>query len=412
MDNIIRYIMGYITITLRGAAPEWALNRLSDANIYFWNVKWHDSFTVSFCIGKKSGAYVEQYVAAAMCELLETKEAGLLYNMKWMVCRPLIPLSVIFSLLMLFVLPQYILFYQVIGNGAVDQEQILQSLDTLGVGVGSVGIRVQPQWLKNNLLELIPDLEWATIVQNGCRAQIIVREREHIPQTAVRKGYANVIATQDGIITEQNVLTGQPVAEVGDTVIAGDLLISGLVDLERTYSVVRAEGEVYARTWRYYDAVTPMTADKKSYTDKQNMDIWLMIGEKRIKIYGNSGIPPMMCDKIITKSWLTLPGNLELPVGLTVVTHRTYKTVETELTETVADSMLQNRIVQLTEKDMIAGTVLSQSHSLQRQGDLYLLSSVLECHEMIASTVDVKWNQEEFVHDGTIRERGESGADH
>ena len=49
---------------------------------------------------------------------------------------------------------------------------------------------------------------------------------------------------------------------------------------------------------------------------------------------------------------------------------------------------------------MIAGEILQRRMTLQNKDGCYRMASVLECHEMIARTVEAKWNEKDFLDDG------------
>ena len=249
MNRLIWFLKGFLTLRITGASPQWMMNRLAEKGIAFWDVCWLDPFTLRLCVFKKDREKAERCAAKAMCDCILEEEKSFSESVSGLKKRPLLIISALIAIIIITVLPQYVLFYQVVGNETVETEAILRALDEIGVGFAVRGTQIKPQWIKDHVLNMIPDLEWITVTQNGCRAQVIVRERTHRPATKTRKGLANVIATQSGIITEQSVYAGQPLYKEGDTVNKGDVLVSGLVDLERTYAVERAKAEIYARTW-------------------------------------------------------------------------------------------------------------------------------------------------------------------
>lgn len=403
MNNLIWYLKGFLTLKITGASPQWALNRFAEEGIAFWDVCWQDDFTLRLCVFKKDGSKAEECAVKAMCDCAVEDFTGLSYALEKLKKRPLLIISVLIAAVIMTVLPQYILFYQVTGNETVETEAILRALDEIGVGFGTPGVQIKPQWVKNHLLNVIEDLEWVTVTQNGCRAQVVVRERTHKPATKNRKGLAHVIATQSGIITEQSVYAGQPLYEVGNTVNKGDILVSGLVDLEHTYAVERAEAEIYARTWRSSEVITPISCTEKSYTGDTWRCVWLQIGDKRIKIFGNSGISTASCDKMTKITEMTLPGDLRIPVSLVVERFSAYEPTERAQTEDEVTEQLKDHVRQCARLDMSAGQICSESWSITEANGCFVLSGVLECHEMIAASVEAAWDKGGVFRDGEDR---------
>ena len=257
MGNWRGKLLGQTALELFGADPATALNRLTAGRIPFWDIVWKDQFTVSVVVPSKAVGHARAAAEKAMCEVREGKTRGALPWLRRLLRRPVLVLCLLFNLAAALILPQFVFFYEVVGNETVPEAQILRALEELGVGFGTFGPDIRPQWIKDHMLNLIPELQWITVTQNGCLAQVVVRERLELPETEDRTAPAHVVATQSGIITSQSILAGQALFGVGDTVVAGDRLVSGLVDLERTYILEHANAEIYARTWRKGTVYTP-----------------------------------------------------------------------------------------------------------------------------------------------------------
>lgn len=401
MNRLWSYLGGYWEVELTGATPEWVLNRLTRARIPFWDLRWLDPFTLRLRIFCRDLEGLQQAAQQAQCQAETVGNAGLRYAVRDILRRPVLLVCLALTMVLLWGVPQFLLFFEVAGNETVEDEAILQALEELGVGFGTYGPAVKPKWIKDHMLNMLPQLQWITVTQNGCMAQVVVRERPETPETIERRGYANVVATQSGLITQQSVLAGQALKGPGDTVLKGETLVRGLVDLERVYTLEYAQAEVYARTWRKNTAVIPETYLKKTEHGGVSRCIWLEIGKQRIKIFGNSGISTAACDKMISRKILSLPGGLELPASLLVETCTEYKTAEAPMDQDTAQMVLADFIRCRVLSDMRAGEILQEELSVAREDGTWKLESVLECHEMIAETVEAKWNEEDFLYDGT-----------
>ena len=241
------WLLGEATLSLTGADPAWALNRLAAERVPFWAIEWEDAFTVQITVPRSQVRRAISAIEGAMCQAKVLSRRGLPGRVRQILHRP------------------------------VPEEQILRALSDLGVGFGTFGPDIKPLWIKNHILNEIPELQWITVTQNGCCAQVVVRERVEQPQTENQKGYGHVVATQSGLVTEMSVLSGQALCQVGDTVLAGERLVSGLVDLERTYTLTQAKAEIYARTWRKGEVVTPSAYLQKTPTGDTFHCLWLEV---------------------------------------------------------------------------------------------------------------------------------------
>ena len=392
-------LRGYTVMEICGASPGWALNRLTQAKIAFWDVIWLDALTLRLKVfrgkEKKTAALAQQ----AMCECRTVERGGLIQSLHGLRFRPVLLTMLLLDLLCVLVLPCFLFFFSVEGNETVPEQLILRELEAAGVNFGTYGPSIYPRSVKDHMIHALPRLQWVTVFQHGCRATVVVREREEIPQTQTKKGLANVVATQGGVITQQAVFVGQAQYQVGDTVAKGDVLVSGVVDLERTYLLERAHAEIFARTWREICVCTPSNYREKQDYGRPNRCIWLILGDRRIKIFGNSGISYDSCDKMINTKTMTLPQGLQLPLSLEMETFYPYSPAEKELGKEAAEVLLAEYALADAKGRMQAGEILDHRHKIEKKGGLYRMEAVLECHEMIARTVEAKWNNEDFVND-------------
>lgn len=399
MLRLIYFLRGFVILEFCGASPEWVLNRLTEARVAFWDIQWIDSLTLRVKVFRDKQLTACTLAEAAMCDSRVISSHGIYLSIDRLLRRPVLLAMVFLCLMSMLVLPCFVFFFEVHGNETIPEQLILQELEQAGVHFGIFGPNIYPRRVKDHMIEALPKLQWVTVEQHGCRAVIEVREREEIPQTETKKGFANVIATQSGIITKQSVFTGQPQFQVGDTVLKGDILVSGIVDLERTYLIERANAEIYARTWRKIPACLPSSYIRKTVNNEKDYCVWLILGGRRIKIFGNSGISYSSCDKMINTKELALPGGFSLPVSMEIETFSFYEVAEHKMERDTAESLLAQYAATFATEQMRAGEILREKYALQEQDGIYWLEATLECHEMIAEVVEAKWKNEEFVND-------------
>ena len=399
MLRFLWYLRGYDVLEITGASVEWALNGLTASCLPFWNIRQIDPLTVRICIFRGYVKNAAEICLKSMCVCHVIETHGALQDIKGIFLRPILLISVVISILSVFILSEHILFYEVIGNDSIPDEQILRELHSSGAGFFTKGIDIYPRKLRNHMIEAIPELQWLTVTQHGCRANVIVRERPEQPMVSAKKGFANIVASHGGVITNQSILAGQAQRQIGDTVAKGDLLVSGVVDLERVYTLEYARAEIFAKTWRKSDVSIPKNYGKKRYMDDQKYGIWLIVGRHRIKIFGNSGIYHDSCDKMISKMALTLFDGLKIPVFLEVERYRLYGNESIELDCDTAKVMAEEYAFRTVQRELQAGNILNLSAKTQVKPDCFLFDTIVECHEMIAESVPAKWNYEEVMYD-------------
>ena len=92
--------------------------------------------------------------------------------------------------------------FTVEGNRRVTEEEILRALEENGVGLGTFGIGLDTENIRNHVLLDIPELVWITVRVSGCRATVEVRERDETPEPVDQRAPSNVVARRDGLVLE------------------------------------------------------------------------------------------------------------------------------------------------------------------------------------------------------------------
>lgn len=397
MWRLIWFLQGYVQAELRGASPEWALERLSNARVAFLRVQRIDDFTIALLILRKDVLKAEAAARKAMCELAVVREMGFGKTFGGLWRRRLFALGLVLCAAGAFVIPKFVFFYDIVGNETVPDAEILRALHSLGVGFGTYGPDIQPQALKNKMLLLVPELQWFTVQQSGMCAHVVVRERPEKLAVEERRAPMNVVAAKDGVLTSVSSLEGNCLCAPGQAVTEGQVLISAYTDLEFTTRVSAALGEIYAETLTHKQVVCPDTALFKQPNGKTARRISLLVGEKRWNIFANGGNLEGKCDKITKTHMLTLPGGFEIPVGLEITEFSGYDLVKKPLPEETAQAILLKQLERGVRQDMIAGEILDEALDLTRQNDRYELHASVRCEEMIARMVRASILKEETI---------------
>jgi similar to stage IV sporulation protein len=398
LKNVVNFLRGNVKVEVTGASPAAFLNFCAKENMIFWGVEWRDATTLAVVIRLRDAKKIAPLAEKAMCTCKIEKKRGLPVFLFRFKRRYALILGLLISLVTVCILSQFILTIDVVGNETVPTAEILSALRRHGVTVGTYGPSLDEGELSNELLLELKDLSWLTINLHGTRAEVVVREAEKAPEIEDESVPSNVVATASGIITQIEALNGQACFSEGDTVAAGEILISGTVDLqEPKYSeidmgqmVVHASGRVYARTWRTLTAEIPLQAEVKSYTGAGKNRIYLSFLGQRLNFFRNAFISYDNYDKISKTHTLTLPGGQEMPLSLTIERVREYETVLWNLDRDAAEDMLEKHLEsrlaeELKEQD---GTLVSSDYTAVESDGLLTVTMNAECTEQIGKVVE------------------------
>ncbi len=409
MKGLMDYFRGCCRLTLKGCDPERCLDRFLGAGIGFWKIEKMDSFTLSLTLYQADADLAQALALHCQCDTeiealpsFRRSFAGL--KKRWVLLLGLMGLVA-----GLFVLPNYIVALEVEGCEITQPEEILRALQTLDVGFGTWGPSIDTDWIQNEMLRLVPELRWIAVNCSGMRANILVAERTPPePMIDRRESVSNLVACADGIVTELQVMNGQAACAVGDAVVEGQVLISGIVDLERCTMYTRALGEVYAQTRRQITVLTPEVRLERSPEGVAGRCIYLRAGRKRIKIFGSSGIFMGDCVKMIRREAMSLPGGYELPLELWIETYYHTKPQAISLPAPQAEALLLDYVNRWSSEALVAGQVEHQEAELTAEAGSYTLTQTLHCREMIARSAQIPIL--ELEQHGTNDQRGTDGT--
>ncbi len=387
--DLVNLLSGTVTITVESGFPERVLNLCSAHDIPFWDMKWRSptSFTVS--LSRRHYLRLRRLVKKLDCAITVEKKEGVPFFVRRFRRRYVLLAGLALAACLVLFGSFFVWDFRIEGNVNVTDEEILRALEKEGVTYGTFGLGIHPETLKNHILMEVPELSWLTVNVNGFRATVIVRERVEPPPLRDEHTNANVVAARDGLVTLVQLYGGHAEVMKGSTVTEGQLLISGVADIDdRGVYFTRGEGKVYARTWYDLTARAPKTVVEKSFTGREKRVYTLILGKQRIKITPNSSISYADYDKIIRKQKFRLPGGRTLPVTLECATAREYgrteRVIDAEKARARLTPVLQRRLGDL----LGGGSVMDDSVTVTEEDGAFCVTLHAECEEQIGRTVE------------------------
>ena len=398
MQNWINYLRGSLWIEVTGAFPERFLNLCAQGGVAFWALELPDQHTLCLRIARRDAKQVEELARRVGCNLTVLERSGLPHFLQRFRRRYTLLLGLALALCAVAVLSRFILTVEVSGNERVSTECILEELKKLGVRPGAYGPSIDENLVCNQVRLALDELSWIAVNLHGTRAEVLVAERTPKPQVVDEGIPAHIVADGAGIITKLRVLNGQAKFDVGDTVVDGEILISGVMDLEEPqYSTidmgtltVRAEGVVWARTWRTLSAVIPLEAAVKAYTGEQITRRSLTFFSHRLQFYKNGGISYKKYDKMAQARNLSLPKVGTVPVALTRETVREYDLTTALIDPKAAEQLLRTQL-EARLHALVAdhdGQVVHTAFSSAQSDGMLKVTLVAECSEQIGKSVE------------------------
>ncbi|MDE6108121.1 MAG: sporulation protein YqfD [Oscillospiraceae bacterium] len=388
--QIINLIRGSIRLTVLGDFPERFLNLCAQDRVAFWDVDQPDSHTLYVTVAWIHRKGLEDLASRTGCVITQGERRGAPPFLLRFRKRYAFLVGLVLAILTVCVLSRFVLVVEVEGNERVPTQTILAALQRQGLRPGVYGPSLATRDITTQLLLELEDVSWVTVNLYGIRAHVIVRETLESPTMVDESILGDIVAKAPGLVTKIEPWAGDPMVAVGDTVLPGDVLIRGAVEMEppeysefeTRWMAVRAMGRVEGRTWRTLEEAIPLTAEVKVYTGEEKNRWSLTLLGKKVNFFQNSGISGGRYDKI-SKSWsAALPGGLTLPFILSRETCRGYELEERPIDLQAAQVMLEERLLaRLTALVEETGTVEDYSFSTRTEGELLVVTLTAECRE-------------------------------
>lgn len=371
---------GMVKVKIISADPAGFLRAIEPHGIELQNIHGDGGLELCFTVRRRDLLRLRKLAEHRGEEILVIQQIGVYYSLRGLYKRPVL----VFGMLLLFCLslwvPSRVFFIQVEGNNRVYTQQILEEASQCGIYFGASRKAVRSEQVKNALLERMPQLHWAGVNTYGCVAVITVEETE-IPQQNTQANISSIIATRDGIIRSFTVHKGTAVCGIGQSVQAGDVLISGFTNYGSFIRGTAATGEVFADTIHKMIGFMPTDCLVRTLKTGSMQNFGLIIGKNRINFNNSSGISHTGCVKIYSEQYITLPGGFVLPLAIYHEKWDTYQTASAVSEE--ADSRLRCSIQSYLLSQMIGGQILSVSEVVTEGNVICRIDGIYVCCEMI-----------------------------
>ena len=195
--------------------------------------------------------------------------------------------GIVLFLSVLTILSNFVWSIEVVGLESLEEEQIVLTLEELGLRVGSYIPSIDVRRLKQQFMLKNDDVAWIGININSSVAEIRIHERVDSPEFTVDNDKAcDVVASQTGLIKYMEVYDGQPQVKVGDVVLEGQLLVSGIIeDVKGNVTLKHARAKILALVWEDTEIVVDMSQSYRVDTGEKKVLNTLVLFGTRIPLY-------------------------------------------------------------------------------------------------------------------------------
>ena len=357
-------LRGSVRAEVRGEGTERFLNLCAMRGAAFWDVcrTAPDCLTVSVTV---PGFFLMGRAARdGACRVRLLRKRGLPFLAARLLRRRALLLTAALCLGAVWWLTGAVWTIGISGCQRVSECEMLALLRGAGLYTGVRRSAVRGAEIRDALLLRDARLGFVTVNLTGCHAQVEVRERDETPPPEDRTP-CNIVADRAGVIVRLRVTAGRAAAEVGQTVLPGDLLASG--ELESRQGVrwtVPARAEADVRTWRTVTALLTGAPRARQYTGRVRVRHWLVLGTRRFPLEIVENEPFACYDKKIERHELRLRRDFRFPVAVVAETEREYLPVSAVPDADALQARLRARLEASLSRELDGGSVTTAAFEL------------------------------------------------
>ena len=270
---LIRYLQGYLQIRITGYSPERFLNLCSHKQLYLWGLEPQKN-SYNMYITVQEFRKLKPIIRKTGTKVTIVKRIGLPFFFHKYRKRKLFFGGAVFCALMIYILSLFIWEIEILGNLTRTDETVIEFLQETKVRHGMWKKDVDCERIVKNIRKEFDDIIWVSAHVQGTKLYIHVRENADTFETDVAQEEkpCDIIAEKDGTIVSIVTRKGVPLVKAGDQVKAGDVLVTGEID------VFNDNGEIIHSHYENSDAdiiaETTVEYEKKlsfSYDAKKEM---------------------------------------------------------------------------------------------------------------------------------------------
>lgn len=257
IKKLIRYCRGTLQFTAAGPYPERFLNLCSGGGVGLWNTR-RTAEGVTACCAQCHRSRLEYYAQKSGCRLETVRCTGMKSTARRYRRRTGLWVGAALLAAGLLVMGRFVWRVEIRGTEQLDPAVITAALAEYGVHPGVLAGKIDARTVERRMQIRFAEIAWITVNVEGSRVTAILEEAVP-PPAVVEDGIpTNLIAGETGFITRVEVQNGNAVVKPGDSVLAGDLLVSGIMDNKMGESrLAHARGRIYAQVRERLEIFVP-----------------------------------------------------------------------------------------------------------------------------------------------------------
>lgn len=381
--DLRNYLHGFVKLRVSQGSPERFFNLCRYHKICMWGVvQVKDYYEMYIRLSEVKKIRPLVYKTHVKIKIVQKK--GLPFWLFQYRRRKLFFLGAFLGIFLIWNYSLYVWDIHFSGNDKWTDTVLLDYLEEQDIKPGMKKENVNCSKIAADIREEYKDVVWVSASINGSCLQIQIKENEEIRSAFVEENNpCDLVASNDGIITEMITRNGTPQVHVGDTVKKGDLLVSGRIEIKNDaleiigYQYCQADADILANTQiAYYDSIEKKYYAKEYY-EEEEYRWYVLFGKYKFFLDTKTDKSGKLFEISRQEVQLKLGNNFYLPISVGKIRTRFYRNIEKTYTVQEVQRILSEKF-----------SIFSQE--LEKKGIQIRENSVkINCYENYASAQGV-----------------------
>lgn len=368
LTSFFRYLYGYVRVRLTGYSPERFLNLCKAHEIEIWDLQNNGGY-YEMNLSIRDFRRLRPLRRKARAHLLVTERHGLPFFLHQYRNRKMFVVGILLCITFLYVMSLYIWNIHIEGNYSRTTNVILDYLESEHIVHGMPKSQVDCKEIQSMIRIQFPDIIWVSAEIKGTRLLIRIRENmDSLPKETEMEEEEprDIVAAREGIVTSVLVRKGVSQIQAGDEVEAGQLLISGRIDILNDsgevaeYQYTAADADVYASTtYTYYDEFV-LSHEVRHPTGKKRHGVYAKIGGKTISLKLHPDFETF--STLNTEYPLKLTENFYLPLTFGTTLYEEYEIYTESYSEEEATALAEANLKEFLENLIEKGVQIVENN--------------------------------------------------
>ena len=352
---LLKYILGYVRITVEGYYIERFINICTTSKILIWNLKREKGVKLYLNIGIKDFYKAIKVAKKLKCKVKIIRKRGIPFLINKYKKRKIFFIALITIAILIGISTNYVWNINIEVEENLEIQNIERDIKEAGLEVGMLKNKVNVQDIVNKIRLKRSDISWMGIELKGTNAIVKIVKSKEAPEIIDEKDYSNIVSDKSGIVTKIIAQNGTALVKVGDEVKEGQILIQGVMEGKYTGTrFVHSLGEIEAIVKYNKTKKIPLKTTEKVTTGKKETKFKIKINNFQINFYKTLS-KFKFYDTIETEKKFKIFSNLYLPISVIKITNQEFEEIEKQYTVEEATEIGTRELEQEIEQEIGTG---------------------------------------------------------